>query len=219
MIIAATGLIGSGKDTVADHLETHYGFKRESFASALKDAAAAIMGWDRELLEGKTKEARAWREEVDQWWSDRLNIPNITPRWVLQQWGTQLFRQHFHDDIWIASLEYKLLKGQPNVVISDCRFPNEVKAIHKHHGVVVRVVRGDEPHWFSIAKQACCGDESAIQFLKDNNIHESEWALANLNPDLTIMNNGTLPELFSKVDELVKISNRELDLPVANLIV
>lgn len=219
MIIAATGLIGSGKDTVADHLETHYGFKRESFASALKDVAAAIMGWDRDLLEGKTKEARAWREEVDTWWAKRLSIPNLTPRWVLQQWGTQLFRQHFHDDIWIASLECKLLQGQSDVVISDCRFPNEVKAIHNHNGMIVRVIRGDEPNWFSTAKQACSGDQLAIQYLKDNNIHESEWALANLNPDITITNNGTLPELFSKVDELVKISNRGQDLLVANLIV
>ena len=33
--------------------------KRDSFAKSLKDAVSSIFGWDRKLLEGKTKKSRA----------------------------------------------------------------------------------------------------------------------------------------------------------------
>jgi len=94
----------------------------------LKDAVAAVFGWDRVLLEGRTKEAREWREQRDEWWSNRLG-KDITPRHILQYWGTEVCRQGFHDDIWIASLENKMRKTGDNIVISDVRFPNEIKAI------------------------------------------------------------------------------------------
>ena len=140
MIIGICGLIGAGKDTVADYLVNVHEFRRESFANTLKDAVAAIFAWDRTLLEGRTKESREWREQVDSWWANRLSIPNLTPRWVLQHWGTEVLRDHFHDDIWIASLENKLRKTKDNIVISDCRFPHEIQAIKNQDGIVVRVV-------------------------------------------------------------------------------
>ena len=61
-IISLSGLQGSGKDTVADMLCERYGYKRISFAATLKDAVAAVFGWDREMLEGRTAGARAQRE-------------------------------------------------------------------------------------------------------------------------------------------------------------
>ena len=98
MIIGLVGLIGSGKDTVADYLVNVHGFRRESFAGTLKDAVAAVFGWDRTLLEGRTRASREWREQVDTWWAARLNMPDLTPRWVLQYWGTEVMRRGFHDD-------------------------------------------------------------------------------------------------------------------------
>jgi adenylylsulfate kinase-like enzyme len=47
MVIGLVGLIGSGKDTIADYLCNFEEFRRESFASTLKDACAAVFGWDR----------------------------------------------------------------------------------------------------------------------------------------------------------------------------
>jgi dephospho-CoA kinase len=58
MIIGVCGFIGSGKDTVADYLVNFHEFRRESFANTLKDAVAAVFGWDRTMLEGRTKTAR-----------------------------------------------------------------------------------------------------------------------------------------------------------------
>ena len=145
MIIGVCGLIGSGKDTVADYLVNFHEFRRESFADSLKDSVAAVFGWDRTMLEGRTKESREWREQVDKWWADRLAMPTLTPRWVLQYWGTEVCRKTFHDDIWIASLENKLRQSKDNIVISDCRFPNEIKTIKQAGGKMILVSRGDLP--------------------------------------------------------------------------
>ena len=54
MLIGLVGLIGSGKDTVANRLVTNHGFIRDSFAKSLKDAVHNIFGWDRKMLEGDT---------------------------------------------------------------------------------------------------------------------------------------------------------------------
>ena len=108
MIIGISGLIGSGKDTVADYLVNVHEFRRESFAGTLKDAVSAVFGWDRTLLEGRTKASREWREQVDTWWAARLNMPNLTPRWVLQYWGTEVMRRGFHDIFGLPALKTKL---------------------------------------------------------------------------------------------------------------
>lgn len=152
MIIGFVGQIGAGKDTAADYLVNFHGFRRDSFANSLKDAISIVFGWDRALLEGRTTESREWRDQVDTWWANRLNNPNLTPRWVLQYWGTEVCRVGFHDDIWIASLENRLRKTSDNIVISDVRFPNEIAAIHKSGGIVVRVKRGEDPDWMTAAE-------------------------------------------------------------------
>jgi len=205
MIIGICGFIGSGKDTVADYLVNVHGFRRESFANTLKDAVAAVFGWDRVMLEGRTKEAREWREQVDPWWSQRLDMPNLTPRWVLQYWGTEVCRRGFHDDIWIASVENKLRTSKDNIVISDCRFPNEIVSIKNAGGSIVRVDRGMQPHWHSIAIQANKGVESAIRWLKQENIHASETAWVGTKFDYILDNNSTLDALFNQVESAVHL--------------
>ena len=100
-IIAICGFQGSGKDTLANILTKNYGYKKLSFGGTVKDVASIIFNWDRKMLEGDTKESREWREKVDVWWSNKLGINNLTPRYILQYVGTDLFRNHFHKDIWI----------------------------------------------------------------------------------------------------------------------
>jgi hypothetical protein len=218
MIIGFVGFIGSGKDTAADYLVNFHGFRRDSFANTLKDAVANVFGWDRTLLEGRTKEAREWREQVDPWWAERLNMPKLTPRWVLQYWGTEVCRQGFHDDIWIASVENKMRKTTDNIVISDVRFPNEIAAIHKAGGQVIRVKRGPEPEWYDHAINFNLGERHlgwAIgrHHLEKLEIHSSETAWVGGDIDITIDNDGTIDELFSQLATLVK--NQEQDLLVS----
>jgi hypothetical protein len=209
MIIGFVGFIGSGKDTAADYLVNTHGFRRDSFANTLKDAVAAVFGWDRVLLEGRTKEAREWREQVDTWWAERLNMPKLTPRWVLQYWGTEVCRDAFHDDIWIASLENKMRKTSDNIVISDVRFPNEIKAIHNAGGIVVRVKRGEDPEWYDAAVSANAGPNGNATWslskakLAQLKIHASETAWVGGDIDHTVWNNSSIDDLFDQIKNLV----------------
>jgi len=210
MIIGICGFIGSGKDTIADYLVNLHHFRRESFANTLKDAVAAVFGWDRMMLEGRTKQAREWREQVDTWWAERLGIPHLTPRWILQNWGTEVCRKGFHDDIWIASLENKLRASTDDIVISDCRFPNEIRAIKNAGGRVVRVVRGAEPEWYEAAESRNRGPNNNLFWalssrqLEKIGIHESETAWVGTEFDVTLDNNGTLEDLYQQVKRLAQ---------------
>jgi len=209
MIIGFVGFIGSGKDTAADYLVNFHGFRRDSFANTLKDAVSAVFGWDRVLLEGRTKEAREWREQVDAWWAERLDMPHLTPRWILQYWGTEVCRHGFHDDIWIASLENRIRKTKDNIVISDVRFPNEIKAIHNAGGIVVRVKRGDDPEWYDAAVSANKGPEGNSTWslsrlkLEKLGIHASETAWVGGNIDHIVSNDASIDELFAQIRNLI----------------
>jgi hypothetical protein len=190
MIIGISGLIGSGKGTVADILVNDYGFQKASFADSLKDATASIFGWPRHLLEGDTEKSRQWREEPDLFWGIELR-EEITPRVVLQRIGTEAMRQGFFEGIWVSSLKRKLLDSENrDWVIPDTRFPNEIEMIQSIGGKVVKVRRGENPDWLK-------------QFLSTNippeNIHASEWAWTRSQFDTIIENDGTLDDLKEKI--------------------
>jgi hypothetical protein len=209
MIIGFVGLIGAGKDTAADYLVNFHGFRRDSFANTLKDAVSSVFGWDRTLLEGRTKEAREWREQVDPWWAERLNMPHLTPRWVLQYWGTEVCRNGFHDDIWIASLENKMRKTGDNIVISDVRFPNEIVAIRNAGGQVVRVKRGNDPDWYQDACDVnagpkCLNWSRAKAKMEALGIHASETAWCGTKFDAVVTNDSTIDELYTQIKNLVE---------------
>lgn len=212
MIVGICGFIGSGKDTAANYLVAQHGFKRDSFAGALKDAVATVFGWDRELLEGLTPEARVWREQIDSWWARRLKMPKLTPRWVLQYWGTEVCRYGFHDDIWIAALENRLRQRTGNTVISDVRFPNEIKSIRNAGGIIIWVQRGPLPDWYQCALTENTTPEDQQWLLEDAhqlmpqrhpNVHQSEWAWVGSVFNYEIDNNGTIEHLYQQLNNLI----------------
>jgi len=194
MIIGVCGLIGSGKGTVADILVEEHDFKKISFADKLKDAVAVLFGWPRNMLEGDTQESREWREQVDEFWTNETGR-TITPRLVLQEFGTECMRQGFYDGIWVSIVKQQILADpHSNWVIPDTRFPNEINMLHEIGGQVWWVKRGETPHGF-------------IDFRQDGimplSIHASEWAWGQTRFDEEIANNGTLEELRSRVSDLL----------------
>ena len=205
MIIGICGFISSGKDTAANYLVGWHGFRRDSFAGALKDAVAHVFGWDRELLEGLTAEARAWREQVDPWWAERLGMPHLTPRWVLQYWGTEVCRQGFHDDIWIAALENRLRQRTGHTVISDVRFPNEVAAIRNAGGRIVWIRRGADPEWCTTLVEMRQNSTLGIctDYMRQFGVHASEWAWVGTRFDAVVDNNGSVEQLYEQLKNLV----------------
>ena len=205
MLIGVVGFIGSGKGAVGDLLEQK-GFVKDSFAKPLKDACSAMFGWPRELLEGDTEDSRQWREQPDEFWSEKIG-KKFSPRLALQLLGTEAGRNVFHKDIWVNSL-LKRAEGK-NVVITDVRFKNEFKFIHKNNGIIVRVKRGPEPDWYQDAITFNKGDRYigwalAKERLKLRRIHQSEtdWVASKF--DYVIENNGTLEDLGKQVDDLLQ---------------
>jgi broad-specificity NMP kinase len=90
MIIGICGLIGSGKDTVADILVQENNFKKLSFADKLKDGVSAVFGWDRVMLEGNTEKSRAWREQEDTFWTNETGRTTrvwyrLYAKWILRR--------------------------------------------------------------------------------------------------------------------------------------
>jgi hypothetical protein len=205
IIIGVCGFQGSGKDTVADYLVNTHGFRRISFAGTLKDAISQVFGWDREMLEGRTTQSREWREQVDPWWSTRLNIPHLTPRWILQYWGTEVCRKSFHDDIWIASVEHRMLSLQDNVVLSDVRFPNEIRSIKNSGGLIIRTHRGPEPEWYDLGLQHnLYKSEEANRELIKLGVHASETAWIGTRFDAVLDNDGSIDDLYAQIKNLLQ---------------
>lgn len=203
MIYGIIGYAGSGKDTVADILVTHFGYQKLSFASALKDVVAELFDWDRELVEGDTEYSRHWREQPDIWWETQLNWGNhplsekcarFTPRAALQLISTDVFRKHFFDGFWITRLKKKLV-GKDKVVITDCRFENEINLVREAGGEIIRVIN-KTPEWEPIALDAVSGSPTSEDSkAKLAHVHVSEWGWLSTVPDMVIRNQGTIADL------------------------
>jgi hypothetical protein len=197
MIIGLCGQIGSGKGTIADYLIEYHDFEKISFADKLKDTVAILFDWPRHLLEGDTIESREWREQPDPYWSKALG-KDITPRYVLQIFGTECMRRGFHEDVWVHIVAKKIL-GNPdkNYVIADCRFRNEQDIIQMAGGQLWAVFRQDIA-WYDIAVDVNSGKlpDSTLA-----HVHESEWRwIRDIGEfDKVFYNHGTLQDLHHNV--------------------
>ena len=202
MIIGICGLIGSGKGSVGDIL-VEQGYTKVSFADKLKDGVATIFGYDRSMLEGDTDESRSWREQPDEFWSKETGR-TITPRIVLQEFGTDCMRNGYYDGVWVSLLKQQILDNPGDYVIPDVRFRNEQDMIRELSGQIWRVQRGDVPEWYGCAM---LDNTTGGNLMEAYDIHSSEYKWIDLSNkfDTTIYNNNTLDQLKQLV--LNEISN------------
>ena len=212
-LIVFCGFEGSGKNKAAEYLVEEKGFVARSFAHNLKLAVCSIFGYAFNMIEGVTDASRIWREQVDEYWFVRLDMPGLTPRKILQNIGTDLFRDLFHRDIWVLSLERQILddfaKGYKVVITdhyttrsgcvrvvlfelrSDLRFVSELELIKRLGGVVCRVDRKEsEPKWldqyreFRQTHKSLPLNITVAKFHEETGVHPSETSLACSDPSM-----------------------------------
>jgi hypothetical protein len=181
MLIGIIGKKRSGKDTSGDYLVNEKNFIKYSFANPIKRGVMELFGFTEDQVFGDAKDI------IDPEWG-------ITPRTVLQIMGTEVFQydipryipelQSIGRGFWVKRFKqwYQLNKSL-NIVICDVRFQHEVDSILDMGGIVWRVER---PNLLG-------GDE-----------HASEKEMDLIKGVTTkIQNDGTLNDLYNKIDSLI----------------
>ena len=140
MIIVLCGGIGSGKSTACDYLVQSLGFEETSFAEPLKKLAVSL-GFDEKDVYGTQED----KMRVNPYWG-------ISGRQFMQRFGTDITRKNSHllgegiSNVWIKAVECKMEKAKvkgTNLVVSDGRFEDEIEAVRKYGGIVVKLRRGN----------------------------------------------------------------------------
>lgn len=186
-IIAVSGKMGSGKDTVGQIIQTLAGesWEVKRFSHKIKVMATLITGIPIEKFEDqefkRTDLGDEWNLTTHHW-AYPVTYP-MTVRDMLQKIGTEAMRNNLHQDVWVNALMIDYVRGSqletlPNWVITDCRFLNEAAAIKRKKGIIVRVERPN---------------------IMTNDMHQSEIELDRYDFDYVIQNDGTLEELTEKV--------------------
>lgn len=134
MLIGLSGKKQSGKSTVANYLVKVFDFHEVSWAYPLKEIIGrGLFGLDDEILYGDSLK----REEIIPEWG-------MSGRQILQRVGTDLFREHFDENFWVkVGMKRVMVELSMNhhVVVSDCRFPNELDAIKQFGGIACKVIK------------------------------------------------------------------------------
>jgi len=180
LIVGMLGKAGSGKDTVAEYLINKNGFYRLALADPLKSAIKEMF-----LLDDFTTYDRHQREQP------LPDFPDWSPRKLFQFVGTELMRRQFDQCIW-SKLLVKRIRGSQcsKIVISDVRFPDEQQYLQKLKDDGYQII------FIKVKRDGCVGNNVGLSN------HESEQY--ELNSDYEILNNGTLEELYFKVDTIIK---------------
>lgn len=141
MLIAFSGLKGSGKDTAAEVLINEFGYTRIAFADAVRQMALII---DPRIPSHVNNHWYTLSEEVREHGWDTLKRANLEVRRLLQVIGTEAGRMLVGEDIWIDILAKRypdISNPEARYVITDCRFDNEVAFIKSNNGIVTWIDR------------------------------------------------------------------------------
>jgi len=173
--IALCGRLRSGKDTVAEYLAERYGYVRFAFGDEIKRFA-------NELFPDESAAGRKPRE-LYQWFGQtmRQRDPDV---WVRKCFDTIKYRHYF-----------PLATALSPPVITDLRQPNEFARCRTEGFVIIRITR---PEPARIAAASATDSFTAADLRHETEQHTDGFAV-----DYEIANDGTLAELYAKVDNCV----------------
>jgi len=132
----------TGKDTFANALidtlqemAPKLRVGRKGFASKLKEITHDLYGW------AGVQDEAYYNVPANEHERDvKLPALDMTPIEVWVQFGTPAVREQVYDLTWVDYL-LKTDHGLDVIVISDVRFPNEIKAIQDTGGHLIKIVR------------------------------------------------------------------------------
>lgn len=192
--IGFMGYARSGKDTAGRHLVQAHGYRRVSFADPVRESLLALdpivrTTWERyDRADRDGIQVNRYRlSDVVQllgWERAKDEIPEV--RALLQRHGTDAMRGVMGDDVWVNLAARKVVEARragKNVVVTDCRFPNEVKMLREWG---FRLVWVDRP-----------GVEPV-------NGHASEVGVYPHDADVVLPNNASVDVLRERLDALVR---------------
>jgi hypothetical protein len=186
-------------------------FEIVKFADPLKDIICILTGCTRKQLEDHdfktsllSKEWTTYNTKFNG--NETVLLESLrTYRNLLQYLGTDLLREQLHEDVWVNALfnKYEVVEDRrcmdnpydviyPNWIITDVRFPNELRAIKARGGITINLNRINST-----------SQNEHIFVNKKDRFHSSETALVNSTFDYVIDNNGTMEELISSVREIL----------------
>jgi hypothetical protein len=188
-VIGLIGAAGSGKTATRNILCMNIGvLKPLSFATPLKKMTHRLI--ENALPSGWQHSPAEYLDSPDLKNAPIPFLLNVTPRYLMQTLGTEWGRNIVHPDLWVALAAQRVERclastfaGKdpgPKVVFDDVRYENEVDMIRMFGGVIIRVERPDNPHAVGAT-------------------HASEQGIGTIEPDMVLVNDGTLEDLVAKV--------------------
>ena len=98
-----------------------------------------------------------------------------------------------------------MLSLQDNIVLSDVRFPNEIRSIKNSGGLIIRTHRGPEPEWYDLGLQYNLhNSEEANRELIKLGVHASETAWIGTRFDAVLDNDGSIDDLYAQIKNLLQ---------------
>lgn len=203
-IVAFCGKKRSGKDTAGDAVAS-FGYMPIAFADPIKKICQTVFEFSDGQVYGPKK------SEVDEFWG-------FSPRWVMQTIGTEMFRNHIGEDVWVKSLLARInSSNHDKFAVTDVRFPNEVDHLQRVGAEIVYIRRPKiEPElnpvkkW--IAKQGGITKQAAKVFADFGpKYHASEISLDDhpVTSGADIVNNGSIDQFRQAAREYVMEVEKE----------
>jgi len=197
MLFVISGKARVGKDTfgaiLRDAIEDKYVLM--AYADGLKEKCMKDFDLSRKQLYGSLKEVPDTRYVKIMSESDTVYW---TPREIIQFIGTDCYRA-INNDFWIELLLKRINNEQlSNVIITDARFPNEVKALKDLGAHHIHIMR-----------------DNAVKIHGSD--HASETSLNDVQADFTVYNNKDFVNLFLEAAKIIKATKLELSSKLKSL--